>query len=140
MANSIGGSVMALASGRRHQRGITLTGMIIASALLFAVLVTFMKMWPLLNEWMKIRNTLAYVSKQPGVSTKSKRDIYDLMLRNMEVNDVDTFHERNIGQAAKVLRDKKTGRKVVRMNYEKRGPLFGPFDLVLKIDESVMLP
>lgn len=123
-----------------RQRGLTLTGMIITCALLFAVLLTFMKMWPLLNEWMKIRNTLKYISNQPGISEKPKREIFDLMLRNMEVNDVDQFHERNIGTVAKVLRDKSTGKKIVRMTYEKRGPLYGPFDLVLKIDESVVLP
>ena len=130
---------MTFSSGRR-QKGITLTGLLMASALLFFVLLTFMKVWPLLNEWMKVRNTMTYISKQPGVSSKSKRDILDLMARNFEVNDVDQFNEKNIGTVAKVVRDKKSGKKIVKMKYEKRGPLYGPFEIVLLIDEKVILP
>jgi len=125
---------------RGRQSGITLSGMLFVSALLVIVILVFLKMFPLLNEWMKVKNTLQFVANQPGVSEKSKAEIYDLIVRNLEVNDVDSFHERNIGSVTKLLRDRSSGKKVLRMKYEKRGPLYGPFDLVLNIDESVTLP
>lgn len=124
----------------KRQRGVTLSGLIMAAALLFAVLLTGMKLFPLYNEMFKVKAAMKSVAGQPGIASKSALDVYKLLMRNFEVSDVETFTDASIKSYAKVQRIKNSPNRILTMKYEKRGPLFGPLDVVLKIDEQIELP
>ncbi len=121
----------------RHQRGITLSGLITTSALLFGVGLTGMKLFPLYNELFKVKAAMKSVAGQPGIAGKSTTDIHKLLMRNFEVSDVETFTDANIRQYAKIERPKDGKNRIIRFQYEKRGQLFGPLDVVLKINETI---
>lgn len=123
-----------------RQRGITLTGLITVSALLFFVIVTGMKLFPLYNELFKVKAAMRAVAGQPNIAQKDTFEIYDLLMRNFEVSDVETFTDANIKNYAKVQRIKNSPNRLLTFQYEKRGPLFGNLDVVLKIDESIEIP
>lgn len=123
-----------------RQRGITLTGLITVSALLFFVIVTGMKLFPLYNELFKVKAAMKAVAGQPNIAQKGTFEIYDLLMRNFEVSDVETFTDANIKNYAKVQRIKNSPNRLLTFQYEKRGSLFGNLDVVLKIDESIEIP
>jgi len=123
----------------KQQRGITLTGLIMAAALLFFVALTGMKLFPLYNELFKVKSAIKSAANQPGVSSKSEAEIRKLLLRSFEVQDVDTFTDTTIKKLAHVEKDKKSGNRYILIKYEKRGVLFGNLDAVLTIDERLDL-
>lgn len=128
-------------STRRGQRGITLTGLIMAAALVIGVSVTGMKLWPLFNEMFKVRAAMTSVAGQSNIAGMSTTDIYKLVLKNFEVSDVETFDTPdNLRAALKVQKIKDKPARMMQFKYEKRGPLFGPLDVVLKIDEQMEIP
>lgn len=123
-----------------RQQGLTLTGLIMGAALVAVVAVVVMKLFPLYNEAFKVRAAMKAVAGQPPAAVATSRDVYKLLLRNFEVTDVDTFDRQSIKRVAKVVRVKGTNRRILRFTYEKRGPLFGNLDVVLRFDEQVELP
>ncbi|MGE0386898.1 MAG: DUF4845 domain-containing protein [Gammaproteobacteria bacterium] len=100
-----------------------------------------MKLFPLYNEQFKLKQAISSVLKQPGISSKSSHDIYGLLLRSFEVSDLDTFDDvPSLRKVSKVERSKNGQSRTMTIEYEKRGPLFGPLDVVLKIHEEMVLP
>ncbi len=122
-----------------YLRGLTIIGFLAACMLVgFAALVV-MKLFPLYNESFKVRAALEAVAGRPDIAQKTAYDIRTLVMRNFEVSDVDTFTDATLKNALSVQRDAGGRQRVARMAYEKRGPLFGGLDVVLKIDESVTI-
>ena len=121
------------------QRGITLSGLIMASALLIFVALTFMKLFPLFNQSFKIEAAMESIANQPPSGRRSSKDVYRLLLRNFEVTDLDFFTPQNIKKFAAVKKIKGSKDRMLTFVYEARGPLFGPVDAVLKINKSKVL-
>lgn len=123
-----------------RQQGLTLSGLIMAAALVGVAALVVMRLFPLYNEAFKVRAAMKAVASQPPAAVATSHDVYKLLLRNFEVSDVDTFDRESIRRVAKVVRVKGSNRRILRFTYEKRGPLFGNLDVVLKFDEQVELP
>ena len=124
----------------RHQRGLTLMGLIMSSALIFIVALMAMKLFPLYNELFKVRSAMKSAASQPGVGSKSETEIRSLLMRSFEVQDVETFTDTTVKQLANVEKDKKSGTRYIHIKYEKRGNMMGNLDVVLRIDERTDLP
>jgi len=123
-----------------RQQGLTLSGLLMGGALVLFVALTAMKLFPLYNELFKVKAAMKAIVNQPGIESKSTVEIHRLLMRNFEVSDVETFTDANIRHAAKVQRIKNSPNRVLTFQYEKRGPLFGSLDVVLKIDERIEVP
>jgi hypothetical protein len=106
------------------------------SALLIAVALTGMKLFPLYNEFFKVRGALKSVASQQNLSEQSLADLRKLLLRNFEVQDVD-LDPNDVKKYTRLEKVKGSGERLFRIEYEKRGPLFGNLDAVLKINESI---
>lgn len=119
-----------------RQAGITLTGFAFTAVFVIAAALLVMKLWPLYNERFKVMSAMASIAERPDIAQQSTYDIRKLMLRNFEVQDVDEFNERNIGKHLSVQRVQGGGSREMRFRYERRAPLFGDLDVVLKFDES----
>ena len=121
------------------QRGVSISGLLMASALLIFALLTIMKLFPLYNQSFKIEAAMKSVANQPPSSRRSAGAIYRLLLRNFEVTDMDNFTPQNIKKYASVKKVKGSKDKMLTFVYEARGPLFGSLDAVLKIDKSTLM-
>ncbi len=121
------------------QRGISLSGLIMASMLLIFALLTLMKLFPLYNQSFKISAAMKSVANQPASARRSTTDVNRILLRNFEVTDLDFFTPQNIKKFAKIEKVKGSKDRKLKFIYEARGPLFGALDAVLKINQEVIL-
>jgi hypothetical protein len=123
----------------RRQRGVTLSGLIFACVFIGVVAVLAMRLFPLYNEKLKVDSAMENVAAQPNAATMTKTDVVRAMLRNFEVSDVDRFDTPTLSKVLTVETERDSRDKVVNVQYEIRGPLFGQLDIVLKYDKTVTL-
>jgi hypothetical protein len=123
-----------------RQRGTSLIGLLFWCALIGGAALVAMKLFPIYNEKWKAVAAMKSVANQPGIADMSPSDIRKFILKNFEISDLDTFDERNLPQAFKVLRSKTGGGRVMQFAYEIRRPFFGELDLVMKMNESINIP
>lgn len=124
---------------KRTQLGITLSGLIYSCIIIGFIAVTAMKLFPLYNEKMKVDFALEKVAGTSGVSEQSKMDIVKNVMRQFEVSDVDRWGTQEFAKLLQVKKDPKSKDKVMSLDYEIRGPLFGELDVVLKYSNALML-
>ncbi len=120
------------------QSGISFFGFIIVVALVCFFVLVALKLFPLYSEKFAVDQSLASVSNQPGAVEMSERDIHKAFMRNVHVNDIDRFNEKNIDD---YLSANKVGEKPreMYMQYEARTNLFGNLDIILVYDKTVTL-
>ena len=121
-----------------NQSGISFLGFIFVVALVCFFALVFLKLFPLYTEKFAVDQSLASVANQPEAIKMSERDIHDAFMRNVHVNDIDRFNEKNIDD---YLTANKVGEKPreMYMQYEARTNLFGNLDIILVYDKTVTL-
>lgn len=120
-------------------KGLTFIGFLMICALVGFFALIILKLFPLYNEAFRVSASLKTIATMPDIKMKDSGDITNLLLRNFEVQEVRRFDERNIKKYFKVKREKGGKGRIMHMNYEARGPLFGALDLVLKFDETIAI-
>lgn len=119
------------------QRGITLSGLIFGCVVLGTVALVLMKLWPLYNEKLKVDQAMEKLAANPEAARMSKTAMVNAIMRQFDVNDVDSFDTKRLTKTLQVGRKKGTKTKVVSMKYEIRGPLFGDLDVILKYNKAI---
>lgn len=124
---------------RFSQLGVSLSGLIFWCALLGGAALIAMKLFPLYNEKMKVDFALEKVAADPEAGNWTKPDIARAVMKQFEVSDVDRW---TLAEFTKLLDVERTttGGRVMSLNYEIRGPLFGQLDIVLNYDRALELP
>jgi len=120
------------------QSGISFLGFIVVVALVCFFVLVGLKLFPLYSEKFAVDQSLASIANQPEAIKMSERDIHKAFMKNVHVNDIDRFTERNIDDH---LTANKVGEKPreMYMQYEARTNLFGNLDIVLVYDKTVTL-
>lgn len=121
----------------KKQQGITLSGLIMGCVVLGTAALLLMKLWPLYNEKLKVDQAMEKLASNPDGARMSKTAMVNAMMRQFDVNDVDSFDTKRLSKTLEVGRKKGSKAKVVSMNYEIRGPLFGPLDVVLNYNKAI---
>jgi hypothetical protein len=98
-----------------------------------------MKLFPLYNERTKVNFSLEKVASQPESAKMSKTQIVKLIGRQFEVFEVRRWSTTEFKKILKIEKSKGSAGKVMKLNYEIRGPLFGELDVVLKYDRTLKL-
>lgn len=124
---------------KHQQRGITLSGLIYTCIIIGFIAVVTMKLFPLYNEKTKVTFALEKVAGTPGSASRSKMELVKSIMRQFEVSDVDTWGTKEFASALKVERKKGSKTKIMSLDYEIRGPLFGELDVVLKYSKAIPL-
>jgi len=124
---------------RFSQLGVSLSGLIFWCALLGGAALIAMKLFPLYNEKMKVDFALEKVAADPEAGNWTKPDITKAVMKQFEVSDVDRWTFAEFTKLLDVERTT-TGGRVMSLNYEIRGPLFGQLDIVLNYDRALELP
>ncbi|MGH8583178.1 MAG: DUF4845 domain-containing protein [Gammaproteobacteria bacterium] len=125
---------------RAGQRGLTLIGLLFGAFLLGFTALVLMKLFPLYNEYFKVRAAMEAVSKQPDIANMNAQEIRAFMMRNFDVSDVDRLTDADLKKYLQVTRGEGGKDRVMSMVYEARGALFGNLDIVLKVDERLSIP
>jgi hypothetical protein len=121
------------------QRGITLSGLIYTCIILGFIALVVMKLFPLYNEKMKVDFAMEKVASTAGSGALSKMELVKNIMRQFEVSDVDVWSTTEFTKALKVEKPKGSKIKVMSLDYEIRGPLFGELDVVLKYASKLPL-
>ena len=116
----------------KRQQGMTLIGffMVLAVVCIFAFIG--LKIFPPYNEYLSVKQAMASVQSQPGVSKKTPQEIRSMLDSRFFASYVNSVE----GKDAKIVR--KNGYRVT-MKYEVRIALIGNIDLVTKFDNTVDL-
>jgi hypothetical protein len=122
----------------KHQEGITFLGILVIFAMLGCFFLFGLRAFPLYTEHFAIKQAMKGVVSQPYKSRNSLSRVRSLLLKNLDVNSVYTFNQKNIKKVATVK--KKKGKKILYFKHTKSEHLFGDLYLTLKTDESIELP
>lgn len=122
----------------KHQEGITFLGILVIFAMLGCFFLFGLRAFPLYTEHFAIKQAMKGVASQPYNSRNSITKVRRLLLKNLDINSVYTFNQKNIKKVATVK--KKKGKKILYFKHTKSERLFGDLYLTLKTDESIELP
>ena len=116
----------------KQQRGMTLIGffMVLVVGCFFAFIA--LKLFPPYQEYFSVKQAMASVQSQPGVSKKTPKEIRRMLESRFFASYVETVKSKD----AKIVR--KNGYRVT-LKYEVRIALLGNVDLVTKFDHTVDL-
>jgi len=122
-----------------NQRGISFVGFLIVCVVFGIFAFVGMKLFPLYMEKFKVVEGLTSVANQAGTSTMSTRDLQKALLKNFEVQDVDQFTEKNIGEYLSITKNP-DGSRTMLMEYEIRNSVTSELDVVMNLSYSLDLP
>jgi len=109
---------MIMRPGIRSQRGLTLTGMILTSAVLIVLLLLAFKVVPVYVEYFAIQKHFKALAEDPALRGASRRQIENAWAARASVDDLQAI------TADQILITKQGGGIVVSAEYEKRVHLF----------------
>lgn len=108
----------------RRQRGITLTGMLVASVLVGALALIGMRVVPTIVEYQNIKKALVRaVSASASDNPDAIRHAFD---RSQAIDDFSAISGKDL-----LIEKRPNDQTHVSFAYEKRIPLFGPVSLVI---------
>jgi len=135
-----GGGRLMVNPASHRQRGVALGGLITWCVIIGFGAILVMRFWPLINQKMKVDVAMKQMAEREDIGRMTTKEIYDAILRNFEVQDVDQFNRKNIKNALSVDRAQDGKSRLAVMQYEIRGPLFSDFDIVLNYRNEKTLP
>jgi len=90
-----------------------------------------LRLMPIYLEHWKVVSSLESLSNEPELAAKTGPEILDLLMKRLDVNDVDNVSKENV-------EIKRADTSVsVRVKYEVRKELIGNIDAVAKFDDSI---
>ena len=114
-----------------RQRGMTAIGWLLVLGLIaFFTLIT-LRLVPLYLEYSKVTSVLESLQNEPGITRKPKSEIYQLIARRFDVNDV-----RDLDPKLATI-ELRNGRLTVTMDYERRTNMAGNIDVVVSFNKSI---
>ena len=116
------------------QRGMSSVGFIIVLALIGLFVLVTLKLFPAYMEGFKVTAAMESIKSQPGIGEKSKGEVIDMLMKRLDVDDVDNVKPGNIA-----VRPRDGGGLLLGVKHETRGTLFGNLDFVVRFDKSVEL-
>lgn len=122
------------------QSGITFIGFLMLCALVGIFALIGMKLFPLYMEKFKVIDGMKSVAAQPSIASMTPKDIQKALLKNFEVQDVDQFNLKNIGEYLTVEKDAEGPNRIMSMEYESRSDVTDELDVVMKFSYSIEIP
>ncbi len=114
-----------------HQKGMTAIGWLLVLGLIaFFTLIT-LRLVPAYLEFSKVTSVLESLQDEPGITRKTRGEIFSLISKRFDVNDVYQVEAKQV----KITKDK--GVLKVSINYEHREHLVGNVDVVTTFDKQV---
>lgn len=123
---------MNITTTRSKQSGMTYLGMLILLIFIAFVAIIVIKVVPVYLENFKVESSLNSLAQEPKdkLATTSPRELESLLMKRLEVNDVEHVKTDNI----KIT--KEGVKTVIDVSYEVRIPLFLNIDLIAKFPEN----
>ena len=111
---------------KRTQRGMTLIGFILVLAVVGVFAYMGMKLIPMYSEYYSLKQALAGLAQEPGITDNDPAKIKDLLFRRLYVS----YAENIKPEYVKIVR--KDAGYLITVDYEARKPLIANIDVVGK--------
>ena len=122
----------------KHQEGMSFLGIIIILGMLGCFFLFGLRAFPLYTEHFAIKQAMKGVAAQPYKSRNSISKVRKLLLKNLDINSVYSFNQKNIKKVTTLK--KKKGKRILYFKNTKSEHLFGDLYLSIVTDESIELP
>lgn len=116
------------------QGGISAIGFLFILALIGVFALVTLKLYPAYMENFKVAYAMDSLSSQPGIAEKRRSEITDMLMKRMDVDNVDHVKPANIE-----IRPGNNGGLLLTVKYEIRGHMVSNLDFVVRFDKSVAL-
>lgn len=111
---------------KRTQRGMTLIGFMMVLAVVGVFIYMGMKLIPMYSEYYSVKQALAGLASEPGITNNDPAKIKDLFFRRLYVSYAENVKPEHV----KIVR--KDAGYVMTVDYENRKPLIANIDVVGK--------
>jgi lipopolysaccharide export LptBFGC system permease protein LptF len=122
----------------QQQTGITFIGIVLMLGVLACFVIFGLRLFPIYNEYLGIKTSMASVVNQPPSSRQTLNDIRKLFLKNTGINSVYYFNDSTIKDHL-FIKKTKDGKKYLHVQYENSNKLFQNVYLTVKTDEMMEL-
>jgi hypothetical protein len=117
----------------RRQQGLSFVGWMAIVGIFGLLIISFFKIFPIYNENFTIQSVLTSVKEDQKIDPKSKRAIWDGIIKRLSVNHILTIKRENV----KI--ERKNGKTTVTITYETRRPYIGDLFIGGNFSESVVI-
>ena len=117
----------------RRQQGLSFLGWMAVVAIFGLLIISFFKIFPIYNENFTIQSVLTSVKEDQKIDPKSKRAIWDGIIKRLSVNHILSIKRENV----KI--ERKNGKTTVTITYETRRPYIGNLFIGGNFSESVVI-
>lgn len=126
-------------TSNRQQKGITLTGLLMASVVFGVAALAFMKFWPVYNEKFKVDLAMDRLATTPGAERMTKVSLAKVLQKQFDVDGIEPVPYNLLAKTLKTEKKKGQKDKFVTFEYEIRKPLNEELDVILKYNKTVKL-
>jgi len=117
----------------QNQAGITVIGLIFILVPFALIGYIIMRAVPVYIESLSVGDALNSLKKEPEIKEKSRDEIYKMIRKRLEVNNITSVEKEDI-DIQKTLNDVK-----VTVDYQAKAPLFGNVALAFSFHKSAVM-
>jgi len=118
---------------RNRQRGMSSFGWIAVAGIFAFLLITFFKVFPMYYENYKLKSAMESLQLDTTIDSKSKRAIWESLLKRLYINEVRSITRENITM------ERKDGKTTVTVTYELRDNYVGNLFIGGAFAESIVI-
>ena len=119
---------------RKRQRGLSFLSLLAIVGLLGFSAVIGLKLIPIYMDSWKIDGIMNSVISQPGINAQSRKEIFDVMMKRLDIDAVDAVNYRN-SDAMTIT--KRKNNVTISIFYRVETPLIGNLSLIAEFDKMV---
>jgi hypothetical protein len=119
---------------RKRQRGLSFLSLLALVGLLGFSAVIGLKLIPIYMDSWKIDGVMNAVIGQPGINEQSRKEIFEAMMKRLDIDAVDAVNYRN-SDAMTIT--KRKNNVTISIFYRVETPLIGNLSLVAEFDKMV---
>ena len=125
---------------RNKQYGIGFIGWVTILGILAFFVLMGLRLFPLYNEKLTVISSMNAVANRPDAAKMSTRDVRKFFLRNMEISsNTVRFTDKSVKELVKVVTDKKTKKRYIRVAYEARNVFVKDIQFLIEVDQKIEL-
>jgi hypothetical protein len=118
----------------RQQQGLTAISTLALILVIGFLVLIVLKLAPVYLEYFNVAASVNSLKNEPDLGQKSKEDVYELLRRRFEINDVTRVKKDNV----KITRSGSA--TTIAINYEARVPLLGNVDFLVSFVKNTTFP
>lgn len=119
---------------RKRQRGLSFLSLMAIVGILGFSAVIGLKLFPIYMDSWKIDGVMKAVISQPGINEQSRKEIFDALMKRLDIDAVDAVNYRN-SDALTIT--KRKNNVTIDIFYRVYTPLIGNLTLMAEFDKSV---